>query len=147
MKTANTSLKAPTTSAVVNSSNLRSAAGRSAFRLGGMDLNPDLGYGHAGTTGSQWILQDTNLKAMVQSVVEAKRRKDEAGNARDPRSDEALAVDVIASMGYADAKKPVTAWASAKFVVGFTIQALAAKAKLAKHEHLAKASGQELNLA
>lgn len=146
MKTVNTTFKAPTTS-VVTSSNLRSAAARSAFRLGGMDLNPDMRQNPAGSPGRDWILQDANLKSMVLAVVAAKRRKDAAGDARDPRTDEALAVDVLAAMGYADAEKPATAWSCAKFVAGFTVRALAAKAKLAKDQQLAKAGTQDLGLA
>lgn len=131
MKNLNTSSlrSVNTTSAGVSAH--QSCDARAAFRLSGIELNPDL-HRHdlGGTASDHWILQDGSLRAMVYSLVAAKRRCDAAANRADPRSDLTLAGDLITAMGHADTVKPESAWASLKFVASFTTQAMVLSVKL-----------------
>lgn len=131
MKNLNTSSFRSVNTTTAGVSAHQSCDARAAFRLGGVELNPDL-YRHdlGGTACDHWILQNSNLRAMVYSLVGAKRRCDTAANRVDPRSDLTLAGDLIAAMGHADTMKPAAAWASLKFVVSFTAQAMALTVKL-----------------
>lgn len=100
---------------------------RSAFRLGAVDLNPDMGLEPvAAASAASWVLEDKSLRDMLMSLVRDYR----SAYRDDGRSDEELALAFVEEMGFGNTAKPSSVFGFAKFMLSFTARSLGMSMRL-----------------